>query len=194
MLGFPVQVRVCPLKPLFKTEVFLIFGSKNFSRTSGVHSWVPMLQSSFRILVALLMAVWMPLCCCQSAMLFGASCQMDLQIEESTGSVSSCCSGKVDVAEDSTCEDLDPNCHGLKSCKCCRIAKRAIGSGLDAASSNPRFEQTEVSLPIAHLASAIPDLGLATTLSESLPFHDYAAPPALRANRAALRWHCALIV
>ena len=152
-----------------------------------------MFQSCIRIFVALLLAVWMPLCCCQSAVLFGVGCEVGLEVRADSGD--GCCSGSQ-VNDDSACEEpvVGNSTHPVKSCRCIELAKRAVSSDRDSAAKTVRVEQNEVSLPIAMLTSALGSLRLSETSLESLSCRDYAAPPLMKANRAVLRWHCALIV
>lgn len=134
----------------------------------------------------------MPLCCCQSASLLGASCQDSEEIAAAHEDVQSCCAGSralqkaLDGASEST--------HSVNSCKCCGLAKRAAGSGLDAAAKDLRFEQTEVSIPVAILSTSAGESVCGASLFESLEYRDYSAPPLIHANRVLLRWQCALIV
>ncbi len=149
-----------------------------------------MVHSTIRILAALLLAVWMPLCCCQTAMLFGSACEAEIELEERGDDGNGCCSRSH--VEEESCDEIPA--HPAKPCKCFELGKRAVESERESASKTVRFEQNEVLIPIAVLASMQSEFSVSASLFESLSTRDFAAPPFIKANRALLRWHCALIV
>ncbi|MBX3392756.1 MAG: hypothetical protein KF787_08920 [Phycisphaeraceae bacterium] len=140
-----------------------------------------------RILVALLIGVWSPLCCCQAMALAGNVCEGTHQIK-----TDSCCHEESHPGEDET-----PANHGgslpvdCPSCPSCQGTSG--GAGLTAEAKLPTLEQKWNALATIALAVLfdLPQSDEVISLGRPPWWND---PPFVKANREALRWHCALIV
>lgn len=150
-----------------------------------------------RILVAVLTGLLSPLCCCQAALLLGDGCTFaDPQM--GTQTVSACCCEDDNSETEQSGSRIDgdsesPDLPGddCKSCPSCQGV--AAGTGLAHLSATPNTGLDVDSLATAALAALADELDVARaflTLSPALRRES----PHLRSNRAALRWHCALIV
>jgi len=155
----------------------------------------------FRVLVALLIGVWSPLCCCQAMTLVGRAC-------ESTASdvvaQSTCCPNCPTETSEATEDESRPPASApdngqsthpddCPSCPSCQGLSGGVGLNVEA--ELPTFEQQW---------SAIATIALAVILE--LPWTDemmvrgrppwpwggWGSPPHVKANRDAQRWHCAL--
>lgn len=145
-----------------------------------------------RILVALLIGVVTPLCCCQAMALAGSIC--DGRHAETTSSASCCheCPGDPgpDQQQDSPTDDDSDTPGDCRSCPSCQGASG--GAGAKAEVNLPAIEKvldTLETIAVAVLWS-LPPL---ESQDASAPPGWAAAPPFLKANREALRWHCALL-
>lgn len=145
-----------------------------------------------RILVALLIGLWSPLCCCQAMTLAGSTCGDAVpevassdsccqDLASSSSDAGDCESGQWDVPAPSDCSSC-PSCQGTSG-----------GAGLKVDSRLPS---------VSHEFNLVATL--ANTYVLSLPKPDEAVKPSarswwrtplhLRANRVSQRWHCALVV
>lgn len=157
-----------------------------------------------RILVALLIGVISPLCCCQAAALVGGGCGGGHEIAAKVESCCGGCSGKAESGEEQTPAPLPTDApsdvpsddhHGppgkCPSCPTCQGT--SAGAGAKAEATLPAFEPQWNALATISLA-VLWDLPTLGTTTEAAPPGWAIDPPHLRANRAALRWYCALIV
>jgi hypothetical protein len=146
-----------------------------------------------RILVALLIGVVTPLCCCQAMALAGSIC--DGRHSAVSNGDSCCHECPRDPAPDQQ-QDAPTNDHSeppgeCPSCPSCQGT--AGGTGAKAEASLPVFEE---------LSNGLSTIALAVLWSlPPLEVHDAPAPPGwaadppfVKANREALRWHCALLI
>jgi hypothetical protein len=146
-----------------------------------------------RILIALLIGVVTPVCCCQAMALAGSIC--DGRHSALTKSDSCCheCSGDPapDQPQDAPTDD-DPGVPGeCPSCPSCQGT--AGGTGAKAEANLPVFEKFWNALATIAVAVLWNLLPLEAVTAPAPP--GWAAdPPFLKANREALRWHCALLV
>lgn len=145
------------------------------------------------ILVALFIGVIAPLCCCQFAVLTGAACG---EVHGVAAQPDSCCRGcsgdPTPRDEKQTPTDHDEHTPGeCPSCPSCQGT--AVGTGVKFEAKVSALDQQLHALATIALA----------VLWELPPLDARAAPswpgwasnsPFLRANREALRWHCALLV
>lgn len=145
-----------------------------------------------RILLALLIGVWSPLCCCQAKALAGIACSPSLAAEAATDS---CCHECNDESVPS--DDDWPDEHGgsppgdCHSCPSCRGI--SVGAGLQTESKLSMDEQgwnalATLALPVLHGHPRPDDAIVASRPSW------WESPPHVRANRDVQRWHCALIL
>jgi hypothetical protein len=150
-----------------------------------------------RILVALLIGVVTPLCCCQAALLVGSACDGQHLV---AAEIDSCCGGcstetasrpASDRPQDDPNEDQPPSPGECPSCPSCQGTTG--GTGAKAESRLPAFEQQWDALATFALAVL---WTFPTPDAKVLPISPGWAldPPHLKANREALRWHCALVV
>ncbi len=145
-----------------------------------------------RILVALLIGVVTPLCCCQAMALAGSLCNGRQAAATELGS---CCHEcPLDPASDqrqTPTDDQPPLPGECPSCPSCQGTSG--GTGAKSEASLPAFEQQ-------WHASAMVAIAVVWNFSnpgpEATPSQPRwtADPPHLKANREALRWHCALLV
>lgn len=149
-----------------------------------------------RILVALIIGVSLPLCCCQAMMLVGGACDgasdtVELQasccpscLDESSGSRSPTPVHTPSNDENSHPDDCPscPSCQGLSG-----------GAGLKVEAKLPALEQQWNAL--ATIAIAVffdlpkPDEAIVPGCPSR-----WGSPPHVKANRDAQRWHCALTI
>jgi hypothetical protein len=145
-----------------------------------------------RILVALLIGVVTPLCCCQAMAIVGSGCGLG----HAAASVSdACCGGCKDGSEsgegDAPVEPSTPHPSDCPSCPSCQGT--ASGPGLKADATLPTIEQAWNAIATCALAVVL-DLPEADDAAHHGRPSWWRDPPCIRANREALRWHCALIV
>ena len=159
----------------------------------SIQSLTPMRHPLLRILVALLIGLVTPLCCCQAMAMAGGGCG---DRHEVAPAPDACCHGcSQDSAPDrqrSKPTGDDSSAPGkCPSCPSCQGT--SSGTGMKADVRLPAFEQQWNVL----VASALASLGMIETpqcvLAPSPPVWAL-GPPHLKANREALRWHCALVV
>ncbi len=150
-----------------------------------------MRQPLLRILVALLLGMWIPLCCCQAMALAGDACG---STPTPQAKADSCCQGchAAPSDQESTPDDdkrsLPSDCTSCPSCQ-----GTSAGAGLTVETKLPTLEQNW------NAAAA-----MALVVLTDLPKPDAAISPGLpsrwddrlfiKANREAQRWFCALIV
>ncbi|MGD9688403.1 MAG: hypothetical protein AB7K52_04455 [Phycisphaerales bacterium] len=146
-----------------------------------------------RILVALFIGVVSPLCCCQVMELTGSACG---GTHEVTAKSESCCSGcssdPAPIHDQQAPADDDEHSPGkCPSCPSCQGT--SVGAGVKFESKTPVLN---------HQLHALATLALAVVWNPPLPAAQAVPslpawafdPPYLKANREALRWHCALLV
>jgi len=148
-----------------------------------------------RILVALLVGVWAPICCCRATTFLNTSCRET--VAHATVSEESCCSRGCRTSTPEATPDHDP-LHdgrlppgGCKTCPSCVGSSGASGvlTGKDGPSKATAMNEVPAMLPAPIVV-----------VRRGMPV----APPntrnwsgdqgCQRANRSALRWHCALNV
>ncbi len=150
-----------------------------------------------RILVALLIGVVTPLCCCQAALLVDSACDGNHLVAAETDPCCGGCSTETasrqasDPQRDHSNEEQPLSPDECPSCPSCQGTSG--GTGVKAESRLPAFEQQWDALATFALAVlwTIPNPD-----AKVLPLSPGWAlgPPYLKANREALRWHCALVV
>lgn len=166
------------------------------------------MHPAFRIFVALFMAIWSPVCCCQAALLIRAGDNGGLCENGDTPTVvqplqNACCSGCRPDDQPSPCEDSeselteitecfpDNSTQPCESCPSCKGALSTSGLTADAA-----FKLTQPQLDLfATLCLATWNSGEVLSIVVPTPFlwaSDTSAQA--RTGRLALRWHCALVV
>lgn len=167
-----------------------------------------------RILVALFVGVWSPLCCCQAALLAGTSCPTDGSArtshsnDESPAERPLCCSkegcGQQRGVEAGRSADPEsgpfdghtptdrPEC---PSCPACR--GDAAGSGLLNAEPKPERHSESESPGFVNAVALATGLKFECTLGAGggwgVRLRDGALAH-LHTNRDAQRWHCALVI
>lgn len=146
-----------------------------------------------RILVALLLGVVTPLCCCVIQTSLGNACG---NRHAAAVTIDTCCTGcsndpASDFEQDTPADDQQPSQEDCPSCPSCQGTSGGTGA------------KAEVTLTaLEHQWNALATMALAVLWN--LPTTDIEAvasapgwaddPPHLKANREALRWHCALLV
>lgn len=130
-----------------------------------------------RILIAILIGFWSPMCCCQASELLGAPCAPSQQSHEE-----SCCSGCGDTPEEPT----EPHDSG-QPCTECHWSFAQAGVVLN--SEHGGTLSTDAVTTIATFGT-ICTLLIADAGQPRHPDHHPPRP----AGRSLLRWHCALIV
>ncbi len=146
-----------------------------------------------RILVALLIGVVSPLCCCRAMAVVGTPCGgAHVAAVESE----SCCGGCVgDPASEQGREaPTDERPHAPGECPSCPSCDGVAGGAAAKVESKlPAFEPQPEWLAAVTVAVLwnLPPLDLTSAVRSPGWASD---PPFLKANREALRWHCALLV
>lgn len=150
-----------------------------------------------RILVAFVIGVWSPLCCCQAMALAGTACDGG---HAAVSEPDSCCGGCLidptsDHEQQAPTEDQDDDqgsapgeCPSCPSCE-----GNPSGTGVNAEVKLPAFEQQWDALTTLAVA-VLWNLPPLDAQAAPAPPGWANAPPFLKANREALRWHCALQV
>lgn len=146
-----------------------------------------------RILVALFIGVITPLCCCVVQAVAENACggQHSAAVE-----LASCCNGcstqpGSDQDQDDPTEEPPSSPEKCPSCPSCQGTSG--GTGAKAEIRVPAIEQVLDALATIALAAFwnLPPLDA----EAAPPLPGWASdPPFLKANREALRWHCALLV
>jgi len=146
-----------------------------------------------RILVALLIGVATPVCCCQAMALAGGVC--DGRFGAAAESASCChqCpdSPLSDQEQEAPTDEVPPSPSDCPSCPSCQGTSG--GTGVKAEANLPVFEKVWnalATIAVAVLWSLLP----LDAQNTPAPPGWAADPPFLKANREALRWHCALLV
>lgn len=167
-----------------------------------------MKHPAFRIFIALFMAIWSPICCCQAAFFMGAGCGTEIASNEViSGMVSetSCCSRCGHQQEpsesDATSQSSDQGPADRQSdcpderCPSCPTCQGFAGGTGSTASLLLKLVQPQLdvfaTLHLASLLTGIQSLPDTSTKPFTCSRHEPAQP---RAGRSALRWHCALVV
>ncbi len=161
-----------------------------------------MLESMFKLLLALLVGIVSPLCCCEATALAGTSCAVvGVATSDTRSDEASCCGGCRDRASDaaalaphqvaSKAAPRDPTHPG--TCPTCPKCKGVQSIALDHGPKLPALDNTWTTLATITIA-AILDSSHSMNSIGSRPPSWRADPPSVKANRDALRWHCALIV
>ena len=146
-----------------------------------------------RILVALFIGVIAPLCCCTVQALAGNLCGGTHEVSVQSDSCCHGCSGDPTSSdEQQTPTDHDEHAPGkCPSCPSCQGT--AVGAGVKFEARGLALEQQFHALATLALAVLWELPPLDARAAPSLPGWA-SAPPFLKANREALRWHCALLV
>lgn len=175
-------------------------GSSTSPRSEPIKQFVPILRSPMRhpllrILIALLIGLWSPVCCCQAMALAGSSCG-DASVPEIQPD--SCCQGcksEPRSSEPGSSHDELPADHershpgDCPSCPSCQGTAGGASLRADArlASSQPDGNAIATMTFAVTIAPRWPDeASITSSLSR------WGRPPFARANREAQRWHCAL--
>lgn len=146
-----------------------------------------------RILVALLISVATPVCCCQAMALAGSVC--DGRFAAAAESASCCheCSDDPlsDQGQEVPTDEVPLSPSDCPSCPSCQGT--AGGTGVKAEANLPVFKKVWNALATIAVAVlwSLPPLDAQNALAPPGWASD---PPFLKANREALRWHCALLV
>lgn len=153
---------------------------------------------AIRVLIAVLLGLWSSLCCCQARAIIGQSCgggQATQFTQAAPGSPRSCCHSH-DEQRDRGGDNHDPDGGDGDSqrkspvCPSCQSPQGTAGPKLESGPQD--WERARVAVVTFVLADILPAPEHAP-LVLSTPGRD-STPAAPRANRDALRWHCALIV
>ncbi|MBL0870618.1 MAG: hypothetical protein IBJ18_08590 [Phycisphaerales bacterium] len=146
-----------------------------------------------RILVALLIGVIAPLCCCQVMGLTGSVCGGRHEVATASESCCQGCSGDP-VSSDEQQTPSDGNEHAPRKCPSCPSCQgTAVGTAVKFEARVQVLDQQLHALATIALAVLWELPTLDARAAPSLP--GWASdPPFLKANREALRWHCALLV
>ncbi len=146
-------------------------------------------------LLALVIALWAPMCCCQAALLAGAPiptpCHASSGDDHAAETDADHCCCDADASDAATESDPVAPHDGLPcdSCPTC-FGKPALGTTLDG---GVRIDTDALAATLVVFIVA----GLDGTLSPPATVigpREHGPPHHTRANRAALRWHCALNV
>lgn len=158
-----------------------------------------------RILVALLIGVWSPLCCCQASVLAGTACGTMHRAEPvvqslAQNAISACChrcDGTLLPEEGGSTSDGsgsvptgDPP-GSCPSCPTCQGLSNSVGLQIDA--KFPSLDQQWNALATLALAVLFRLAEPEDAIIARMPPW-WGSPPHIKANREALRWHCALVV
>lgn len=155
-----------------------------------------------RMLVALLIGVVTPLCCCQAVAVAGGACSGGhVAAVESDSGCGGCVGGaRADKrSAEEPCPDQprdDPQdrpSHPGKCPSCPSCQGTSAGTGVNAEARLPAFEQQWNALATFALAVLWTIEAPETALAPRPPGWAK-GPPHLKANRDAQRWHCALLV
>ena len=145
-----------------------------------------------RILIALLIGVASPVCCCQVMALAGSACESGHAAAEAD----SCCH---ECPFDPASDDLEevrsdaplPSSSDCPSCPSCRGA--SVGKAAKSEANFPVFEEFWDTLATLSLAVLWELPALEAKCATVRP--GWGDDPAfLKSNREALRWHCTLLV
>lgn len=152
-----------------------------------------MRHPSLRILVAVLIGVIAPLCCCQASTFAGVLCDGR---QEVTLAASTCCHECSDERDslpqrDSSNNDQQSPPGKCPSCPSCQGVP--AGAGVKSEAGRADLDQQLHALATLALAVVLDLPPLNTHVATAMPAW-LADPPFVRANRATLRWHCALTV
>ncbi len=154
--------------------------------------WSRMPHSLLRILVALLIGVWSPLCCCQAMMLAGSVCE----ISHSVAAVSdSCCHN----CEDRPVSENEHPSSGLdgqhpsdcKSCPSCQGLSSGAGLKIEAGLASVEEQWNAIATIARDVFFHVPRRDDAIVPGRPLW---WGSPPYVKANRETLLWHCALTI
>jgi hypothetical protein len=165
-------------------------GPRICSRQSKLGLAAPMRHPLLRILAALLIGVWSPLCCCQASAWMGRSCS-DRGHARAWGDEScGCCTDEAPSDDEPDCRF--PEDGTRPGCPACPACQGSVGaSGLIPSSKAQQYHMGIEAIPMPAHRSSATSLPWDDKLSILTPGHSSAH---IRANRAALRWHCALNV
>lgn len=146
-----------------------------------------------RILVALLIGVVTPVCCCQAMAFAGSLCAGRNASVAKAGSCCHECPGDPTSDQQQNAPGNDhPGLPGeCPSCPSCQGTSGGTGAKVEA--SLPVFEKVWNALATIAFALLwnLPPLEAQAAIAPPVWAGD---PPFLKANREALRWHCALLV
>jgi hypothetical protein len=146
-----------------------------------------------RILVALIIGVVTPVCCCQAMALAGSICDgRHAVVTKADSCCHECPDGRAsDHRQEAPSDEQPPLPGDCPSCPSCEGTSG--GTGAKAEVNLPVFEKVWnalATIAVVVLWSLPP---LEAQVAPAPP--GWAAdPPFLKANREALRWHCALLV
>lgn len=154
-----------------------------------------------RVLLALLIGVVTPLCCCQAAALAGGACSgWNVAVAESDSCGGGCPDGPAsdpcpDRSQDQSRDrpDHDQPSPPGKCTSCPSCQGTSAGTVINAAARLPAFEQQWNALATFALA-VLWTMEAPEALVAPHPPGWAHYPPHLKANRDAQRWHCALLV
>lgn len=145
-----------------------------------------------RILLALLIGLVSPMCCCFAAVVAGMACSLAVGEPENDREGRSCCGSCCDDEGASTPTPAESGEHD-KDCPSCT----SCGGEAAAVNSAPiiKFEPSAVTELTAILAAIAPqcDLGVPISRDVAGTMHD-ARGAAAHTGRDAQRWHCARIL
>ncbi|MBX3404425.1 MAG: hypothetical protein KF699_13520 [Phycisphaeraceae bacterium] len=150
----------------------------------------PMRHPLLHTLVALLIGVVTPLCCCEAMAFAGSVFGGQHGPAPETTSCGHECPGDSasDQQQEVPSDDQQPSPGECPSCPSCQGTSG--GTGVKAEANLPVFEKVWNALATTAVAVL---WNLPPLAAQSMP--GWASdPPFLRANREALRWHCTLLV
>ncbi len=150
-----------------------------------------------RTLVALLLAVaatFSPLCCCGTAAVFFGSCNAPAPAEEKKHARSCCCTDDAETTDQQPANpgrpEHTPGMPDCPACPSCQITSSDLSRG-PAIQTKAQPTANDDYLPTDFAPRGTP-VRIATTSVHMPTGRDPSAY--LKANRAALKWHCALTV
>lgn len=143
-----------------------------------------------RILMAFLIGLWSPMCCCHAAWMTGQPCGAEVTRDaDGAARADDCCGRPVEPGSESPPESSTPTC---EQCSACQGNSPSFGA----------LQSAQVKIkPVAldALSTFVLGVVLATENNAALasppgPVEGRVPPATTRAGRTLLRWHCALIV
>jgi len=156
-----------------------------------------------RILVALLVGMITPLCCCRATAMLGTECggwdARDARVARIQGiRIDSCCdrpgNARSNQTQDAPADDQQPSPEHAPTCPACPSCNGTLtGTGINVENRSPVSEHEWDGIVTLALAMALECPPLQTQ-AVALLSGWVSDPPFLIANREALRWHCALLV
>lgn len=164
-------------------------------RPTDIYNTATMRHPFLRILAALLIGLSWPACCCRASAMLGGVCGGTHETAaqpDDEGCSDSCCGHKADdTPTDVPSQQPHSPDAPCPSCPSCLGVVTSVGVPSQAKAD------LDVGLSLLNVAVCVPSDSLSCCSSSVTPLttDGWTGPrPFLRSNRAAQRWHCALIV